>query len=294
VLRAPSSRVHYRPGRTVLGAVRAIHPLPVTATVITSIAMVALVHRSMPPISLLARCGAVVLLSQICVGALNDYVDRDTDALYQPEKPIAQGAISPRAIIRLSTVAAVLMLPVAASLGPLPLMLALIGTAWGIAYDLWLKRTTAALLAYIAGFLTLLTFACACAGRFAPVLILAYGAAALIVTSAHLAQSFPDIENDKLLGLRSPAVVLGPTRSAILMGGCYAVVAIGGLGWAFGHGRLAPVACILPGSIAMAAACRLALRNPERRPLRKQVFRLAAPGFALLAVGVLLAVQPDL
>lgn len=235
-----------------------------------------------------------VLLSQISVGSLNDYLDRHADARYQPEKPIPQGAISPRAALLMACAAPILMLLPAALLGPGFLVLSLVGTIAGLAYDLWFKGTPWAPACYILGFLTLLTSAWVVFGRFTYVLLPVYPAGALMVLCAYLAQSLPDVESDQRVGHRGLTVFLGAHYSAGLAGASYLLVALGSALFALGVGRPGAILPIVPGAALMISAYLAAGGRGATRARRRWFFRLTAPALALLAVGLLLAAQPYL
>ena len=74
--------------------------------------------------------------------ALNDYADRELDAVERPERPIPSGAVSPREALGVAVALALLGVGVAALAGgrrAVAAALPLVGTVW--AYDLVLKPT---------------------------------------------------------------------------------------------------------------------------------------------------------
>src|SRR5690349_24769172 len=84
----------YAPGwRRVLALGATIHPFPVLVVMLTSLGMLLIAgHGRLSP-GFLARAELVVLLSQIPVGSLNDYLDREADRLAGRNKPIATGVV---------------------------------------------------------------------------------------------------------------------------------------------------------------------------------------------------------
>src|SRR5947209_8387410 len=144
--------------KLAFGLVRVVHPLPVLLVVTTSTLLVALVSTRLPSVWFLARCAGVVLCSQVAVGALNDFLDRDNDAVHQPEKPIPDGALSPGAALGLVVLGLAGTVVLGLSFGIGPFLLTLLGTAAGLAYDLWLKPTPFSFTTYIVGFLTLFSW----------------------------------------------------------------------------------------------------------------------------------------
>jgi UbiA prenyltransferase family len=96
----------------------------------------------------LGRRGLLMPAASICLYwagmALNDYSDRDLDAVERPERPIPSGRVRPAQALGLAaglTVAGLGLAAVAAGPRVLPLAAALGGVVW--AYDLALKDTPA-------------------------------------------------------------------------------------------------------------------------------------------------------
>ena len=67
-----------------LGTIRLIHPFPAATVVVTSGVLLAVAHRGIPEAGMFLRALGTVAASQVAVGALNDYVDRTSDAEGQP------------------------------------------------------------------------------------------------------------------------------------------------------------------------------------------------------------------
>ncbi|GAA2511708.1 SCO3242 family prenyltransferase [Streptomyces gobitricini] len=94
------------------------------------------------------RGTALAIGSSLCLYeagmALNDWADRDEDAVDRPERPIPSGRVTPPAALTASAAltATGLALAARAGRGPLTVATALAATVW--AYDLRLKHTRAA------------------------------------------------------------------------------------------------------------------------------------------------------
>ncbi|WP_438827794.1 UbiA family prenyltransferase [Streptomyces javensis] len=99
-----------------------------------------------------ARCGpnrgtALAVCASLCLYeagmALNDWADRDIDAVERPGRPLPSGRIAPAAALTAATGLTAAGLLCAAAAGPpaLATATALAGTVW--AYDLGLKNTPA-------------------------------------------------------------------------------------------------------------------------------------------------------
>jgi 4-hydroxybenzoate polyprenyltransferase len=268
----------------VTGAIRLIHPFPVAVVVLTSGALLELAHHGGLGPAVLIRGCSTVLMSQIAVGACNDYVDRFDDARVQPDKPIPSGAATAGTAVWLITLGLVGLVPFALSFGPWSFLLIGAGTAFGLAYDLVLKRTPLSLLGYIGGFLLLVTWIWEVAGQLTPGFWVVYPAGALIVVSAHLAQSLPDIETDREVGGNGLAVALGVRGSVAAILACCIVLTVGTASIAVYAG--APVLVVGPISAFMVVlSALLRLRAAQyARPARIAAFKTIAPCFALIAV----------
>jgi 4-hydroxybenzoate polyprenyltransferase len=256
----------------------------------TTTFMLVIAHSGSPGGNTVARALGVVLMSQIAVGALNDYHDREEDALAQPSKPIPAGLLKPWVALAMVLGAIAVEIPLALTFGPSAFLVAATGTSAGLAYDLWLKRTPFSVLGYVVGFLSLVTWVWSVAGKFDSSFLLVYPAGAVLLTAAHLANSFPDIESDRELGQRGLAALLGPAATFRAINASYAVVAVAGLALAILRHRLQAVGLLsVSGVIGVAVAtwCRQAVERVEQRD---RMFRLVAPGIGIMAAGCLLAV----
>ena len=276
--------------RQVLGTIRLIHVFPTAVVVVTSLFLILIVHGGNPGRGFMLRAGSVVLLSQIAVGALNDYVDRELDAQLQPDKPIPSALVSPALALGLVIVSLILIVPAGLTFGTGAFAVAAIGTFAGLAYDLWLKPTPLSFLGYIGGFLSLLTWVWLVAGHFSLWLVPLYPAAVLLLVAAHLAQSLPDIETDRTVGLHGLAVVLGPARSVRIIEMFYLVAALGGLGVAALARSVSAFGLVVLSMGVLAFARRLEPERPHSRARRVRFFHAIAAGIALQGLGSLLAI----
>ncbi|MBV9279109.1 MAG: UbiA family prenyltransferase [Chloroflexi bacterium] len=275
------------PPRRIVAAIRLIHPFPVTVVVLTTLLLVAVAHGGNPGAGFLARAGGVVLLSQIAVGALNDYVDRHHDAVAQPEKPIPSNLVPASLALGMVVASLALLLPLALSFGAGGLILTVVGTAAGLVYDLWLKPTPYSVTMYVVGFLTLVSWVWLIAGTITLRLLAAYPLGALLLVAAHLAQSFPDVETDRRTGQRGLAAVLGAARTFRLVLLLYLTVAAAGLAAAIVGGSAGGFALIAASLVMPAAAWLAGHRNLTDRGVRKRLFHILAPGIGLLGLGCL-------
>jgi 4-hydroxybenzoate polyprenyltransferase len=102
------------------------------------------------PAAVALRLGVAMTALQFAIGALNDLADRERD-LGRPEKPIAAGTV-PAVAARIIVVSGLIIgLGLSAVAGPAVLAVALIGSGAGLFYDLTLKGTPWAPVAYAIG-----------------------------------------------------------------------------------------------------------------------------------------------
>lgn len=270
---------------------RLIHPFPVAVVMMSSAGLLIVARGGIPQASLAIRAMTVVLLSQVAVGALNDYMDRYTDARTQPDKPIPSGLVSPGEALALALSAGLAVPLAAGSFGAWSAVLMSVATAAGLAYDLGLKRTPLSFLAYVVAFLGLATWIWLITGRLTPIFFSVYPAGFCLLTAAHLSNSLPDIETDQLLGQRGLSTLLGPRRTLLAIVALYALGAVPTVLLSLLTGSLPSLALTLTGCLLAAVSAVLGFSQLHRRAVRKLVFRLMAPAIAVLGLGALVALS---
>ncbi|HEY6608280.1 MAG TPA: UbiA family prenyltransferase [Candidatus Limnocylindria bacterium] len=212
------------------GLVRLIHPAPTLAVVALSAALGAIVaaQAGQPPVSMrwilitLAVAG-----SQILTGALNDWADRDRDAVVQPTKPIPSGEVTPRAALWVAAFGAVLQLATSAPLGAMTLVLGATASASAVTYNLWLSRSPLSVVPYLVSFGILPLWVAAGVGvpldrvAAAPLLVGPFAAA------AHLANTLRDFDADERIGSHNLAQALGRRTTHLVALGMALAVGLG-------------------------------------------------------------------
>lgn len=246
-----------RRGR-VVGLALACHPGPALAVTALACAL-ALGSGLGGPRSALVT--AAVLTGQLSVGWCNDAYDarRDADA-GRRWKPAADGTVEARAVWAAAAVAVALCVPLSLACGALAgtVHLAAVTAAW--LYNLRLKATALSWLPYVAGFGALPA---------AVALSLPGGpwprwwtvtAGALLGLAAHLADTLPDITEDRAAGIRGLPHRLGERGTRLLLPapllGATAVLAFGPPG---------PVDAGGAAALVLAGAAALAGPAPGRR-----------------------------
>jgi heme o synthase len=271
--------------------VRIIHPYPAALVTAVSVGLVLFVHGSSPGGGTLVRAGMVVLCSQISVGALNDYVDRQEDARAHRDKPIAIGQVSPTFALVLAGAGLLLFLPLSLSFGWESLVVTTIGLVAALAYDFWLKRTSWSFISYLISFTALVAWIWLIAGHLTANVALLTLPAGLLLTSVHLAQSYPDVEADKRAGLHGLAVALGvagTSRWTILL---YLLGVCCSLGLAIlARSELAFVLAVAGVGVG-AYMWSMREKAYKTREARLLLFRVEAAGVALAALSCVLSVR---
>jgi 4-hydroxybenzoate polyprenyltransferase len=255
--------------------------------------------------------GLAMTAIQFGIGAINDVVDAPRDR-GRPDKPIPSGLVPGRQAVGVGVGCLAMGLGLSAFGGPAVLGVAALGAAIGVGYDLWLKGTPWAPLAYAAGLPLLPVYAwLGATGDVPPVAAVLVPVAALAGVALAIGNSLIDAPRDAAAEVRTPAVVLGPERAwrltAILTGAVVglalatlAVVAAGlttlaGIGLdpaALGVGDLGlmTAVAVCGGSIALVVG--VGILRSRQADRRERGWEGMALGVAALALGWLMAVAP--
>jgi 4-hydroxybenzoate polyprenyltransferase len=257
--------------------VLASHPLPVAAvTVLTTV----LAAAAGVPGNLLWILAAAVLTGQLCVGWVNDLVDRERDrAVGRRDKPVADGAIAPRTVSRAAAAAGSACVPLSLALGVTAGACHLLAVGAALAYDFGLKRTVWSWLPYAVAFglLPIVVWLVSPQGGLPPSWLVLAGA--FLGIGAHGANVLPDYDRDRTTGTlglpqRLDLRVLRLATAATLLA-ALALLTFGPPG--------RPVAWEL---IALGAGSALALVSAAG-PAEGRLSFLAVVGVGALAVAVL-------
>ena len=201
------------------------HPGPSLLVTALVVAAAGLLTRQLPSGRATVGLVLVMLPAQLAIGALNDWADVSADRAAKPYKPIPRGLVGPRAALRLALGGFALSLAAAAWLGAAELGVAILGVAAGVSYDLALKRTPAAVLAWWAGFVAVPLLAMVATGHLRGALD-AIPLAGLVALAVQVANGLPDNEGDHAAGARTLALALGASRGRWVMGLALAVAAL--------------------------------------------------------------------
>lgn len=267
----------------LLAAARLVHPFPSILDGLV-VGVVAIVAGARPGAA--ATMGVSVCLLQFAIGALNDLVDRHRDALAHRDKPLVEGVVGERvakAVVVLAILAG-LGLGYAAG-GPLLLLVAVVGLALGLWYDLAAKGTPFSWLPMALGIPLLPVYGwLGATGTLAPAFAVLVPAAALAGAGLAIANAAVDLERDQLSGTTSVVAVVGLRGAAVLVLALQVVVgalALASTGDARGPWHGAAVAAAL---VPVAGAALGLLRSGHGPVVREVAFEVQAVGLALLAV----------
>jgi 4-hydroxybenzoate polyprenyltransferase len=165
-----------------------------------------------------------------------------------------------------------------------------LGTAVGVAYSLWFKRTLLAWLPYLVALPLLPIWVFTSIAGFDARLLMLYPLGVFAVVGVHLSQSLPDVAADRAAGISNLTSVLGETRVFLLCAGSMVLSAllsiVASTVWA---DSLALVVTAAGLAIALIAAnAGLYVRRPRAGVMA--CFPCVAAGTAILAAGWVLAV----
>ena len=198
-----------------LALIRSSHPIPCLA--VASFSALLAVGLGLPP----ERCWiifAAVLLQQISVGLSNDWIDYERDkAANRSDKPTVTGLVKVSQLRIGSLTAAVLALVLAFAIGGSAGITMIVMQIAGWSYNLGLKLSWASVLPYAVGFGSIPIFVGMAASEPFWVAGWIVLAAALLGVSAHFANVLPDMQADKLTGVRALPHLMGQRFSALVI-----------------------------------------------------------------------------
>lgn len=229
---------------------------------------------------------------QFAIGAVNDLVDASADAVVKPTKPIPAGLVTHRRAYLVAVIAAGWSLVASAQFGPVVLGLAIAMLAAGLSYDLVLKPTPWAGLAFAVAFPLLPVYAWwAVTGTLPPRSGFLLPVAALAGPMLQLANGLVDIDRDRMVGLRGPVVRLARRRALALLVALQ--VTVNGLaGFALSDSERSPPVAIAAVAAAMTITCvGVALSASRHAAMREGGWRCQAAGIVLLGLGWILALR---
>ncbi len=223
--------------------------------------------------------------------AINDYFDREIDAINQPGRPIPRGAIRPPVALGFSVALFVLAVVLTLLLPLLAIAIAVVNLVALVAYTELFKGLPGvgnALVAYLTGS-TFLYGGAAVEGDLATVGIL-FALAASATMAREVVKDVEDIEGDREEGLNTLPIEIGERRSLVVATAfvLFAVLA-SPIPFALGTFGLPYLAALVPTVCLMLAAMYRSFRDPTAGQtwLKLSMF-IAAAAFVVGRVAVVL------
>jgi 4-hydroxybenzoate polyprenyltransferase len=162
------------------------------------------------------RLGVGMLGLQFAIGSANDLADASDDMVAKPDKPIPAGLVSRGAVSAVGAAAAAIGFVAVATVSAGALLMGALGLADGLAYDVRLKRTPLAWMAFAAGVGLLPLYAWFGArGSVPPALVGVVALAVAAGAALALANAYVDLEADRRSGISSVATMFGPRKTLL-------------------------------------------------------------------------------
>lgn len=199
--------------RTVHAYLVLPHAVPVLVVLLTTVGFALLTPGETPAAGTMTRLALAMLGGQIAIGAVNEVVDAELDAVAKPTKPIPAGYVPIPAALALAGIGLVAMVVFSATFGVASLLLCALGTGAGLAYDVWFKRSLFSWLPYLVALPLLPIWVWTALDGFEARLLLLYPLGACAVVGVHLSQAVPDTGGDRESGVLNLASVLGERRA---------------------------------------------------------------------------------
>jgi 4-hydroxybenzoate polyprenyltransferase len=271
------------PGGRVRSLVFLGHPGPSLLVTLVFVAIAGLAGRSVPDATRVLQLVGTMLPIQLCIGVVNDVVDLPADAVAQPYKPLARGVVARLTAAWIGAVLGVVGLGVAATINLATLGLGAAALGAGLAYDLGLRRTVLSWVPWWGGMAVLPLAAYASAGAIPSRLLILIPLSALIAVGLHLANAQPDIDADRVAGVRSLPVVVGVRAARWAGPAALAAAGLLALVLALLLGQAGPL--LFAGTVVLAGGLALVAVTQPPRPFPT----LAAAGavFAIAWLGSL-------
>lgn len=239
------------------------------------------------PAAVVAAVGATVMATA-AGNAINDYFDREVDAINDPDRPIPRGAVSPRGALAFSVALFGVAVVLAVQLPRLAIAIAVVNLLALVAYTEVFKGLPGAgnaVVAYLGG--STFLFGGAAVGNVAPTAVL-FLLAALSTLSREIIKDVEDVAGDREEGLNTLPIAVGERRALWVAAGALSVailaspvpyLVLSGFGLAY-------LVAVVPADLVMAWAAVESFEDPGRghRLLKYGMF-LAAFAFVVGRAG---------
>lgn len=185
------------------------HAVPIIVVISATAVFALIAARGWPGAGAMTWLLLAMFGGQLAIGAVNEIVDANLDALTKPDKLIPAGLVSRRGALTVA-ITGLLAMAVFSLRFDLPVFLVCaIGTGVGIAYSVWFKRTVWSWIPYLIALPLLPIWVWLALSEVDPGLFAIYPIGAAAVIAVQIAQSIPDVEADTQGNVRTLAVALG-------------------------------------------------------------------------------------
>ncbi|MXR41004.1 geranylgeranylglycerol-phosphate geranylgeranyltransferase [Halobaculum sp. WSA2] len=212
--------------------------------------------------------------------AVNDYFDRDIDAVNRPNRPIPSGRVSARAAAGFAATLFAVATAAALSLPPLALAIAVVNLLALLAYTQLFKGLPVVgnvVVAYLTG--STFLFGAAAVGPIAPPTWTLFGLAATATFAREVVKDVEDVAGDREEGLRTLPIVVGEGPALALATVAMAAAALGSV-VPYVDGTFGPayLAVVVPADATMFGATAWGFRDPStaQRWIKRGTFLAAA------------------
>ncbi len=261
------------------------HAVPIVVVMVATAAFALVAARGWPGLGTMTLLLGAMFGGQLAIGAVNELVDADLDAVSKPAKPIPAGLVSRRGARAVTYGGVAVMALLSVWLGLDAFLLCALGTGAGVAYSLWFKRTVWSWVPYLIALPLLPIWVWTALSTVQPGLFAIYPIGAAAVVAIQIAQSLPDFAADRATGVRTLAVVLGAARAhrvcwaALLLA---AVLAAGLAPWLTGNPAPVWLAVVIA---ALLVGVNVVQSRIDRRLATMACFPCIAAGAVALGVG---------
>jgi len=217
---------------------------------------------------------------------LNDLYDIDIDRVNAPHRPLPSGRVSAREARALFAALSAAGLAASLAISATCFLIALSSWVLSTAYNVRLKRTGLPGNAVVSYNVAVpLPFGAAVAGSLSLKVALFFAMVFLSCIGREVAKGIADVEGDRMAGVRTVAVTMGPRAAAAVSSiAIAAAVALSPLPYALGLAGPAYLALVLTAAAVFAYSVALLLADPSRETaLRAKSAMLAAMALGLAA-----------
>lgn len=205
--------------QTVHGYLVLPHAVPIVVVMTATAGFALVATEGWPGLAQMSCLLGAMFGGQLAVGAVNELVDADLDAVAKPNKPIPAGLVSRRGARVMAIIGLVMMAAFSLRFSFAAFALCALGTGFGIGYSLWFKRTIWSWIPYLLALPLIPIWVWIALSSVKPGMFAIYPIGAMAVIAVQIAQSLPDIEADRKAQVRTLAVALGATRARNLCWG---------------------------------------------------------------------------